>query len=66
MATNPARLRPGRPDAARSDSGIGQQGTQWNLMMAASVMAMIPTVLLVVLLQKHLVRGLLVTGLGGR
>jgi multiple sugar transport system permease protein len=45
---------------------IGQQGTQWNLMMAASVMAMIPTVLLVVLLQKHLVRGLLVTGLGGR
>ncbi|WP_350273908.1 carbohydrate ABC transporter permease [Kribbella sp. HUAS MG21] len=45
---------------------IGQQGTQWNLMMAASVLAMIPTVLLVVLLQKHLVRGLLVTGLGGR
>ncbi|MFD7156000.1 carbohydrate ABC transporter permease [Kribbella sp. NPDC059898] len=45
---------------------VGQQGTQWNLMMAASVMAMVPTVLLVVLLQKHLVRGLLVTGLGGR
>ncbi|MFF0343762.1 carbohydrate ABC transporter permease [Kribbella sp. NPDC004875] len=44
----------------------GQAGTQWNLMMAASVLAMIPTVLLVVLLQKHLVRGLLVTGLGGR
>jgi multiple sugar transport system permease protein len=45
---------------------IGQQGTQWNLMMAASVQAMLPTILLVVLLQKHLVRGLLVTGLGGR
>jgi multiple sugar transport system permease protein len=45
---------------------IGQQGTQWNLMMAASMLAMVPTVLLVVLLQKHLVRGLLVTGLGGR
>jgi multiple sugar transport system permease protein len=45
---------------------VGQQGTQWNLMMAASVLAMLPTVLLVVLLQKHLVRGLLVTGLGGR
>lgn len=44
----------------------GQQGTQWNLMMAASMLAMLPTVLLVVLLQKHLVRGLLVTGLGGR
>jgi multiple sugar transport system permease protein len=34
--------------------------------MAASVLAMLPTVLLVILLQKHLVRGLLVTGLGGR
>ena len=45
---------------------VGQQGTQWNLMMAASMLAMLPTVLLVVLLQKHLVRGLLVTGLGGR
>jgi multiple sugar transport system permease protein len=45
---------------------IGQQGTHWNLMMAASVLAMLPTVLMVVLLQKHLVRGLLVTGLGGR
>ena len=45
---------------------IGQQGTQWNLMMAASVLAMLPTILLVVLLQRHLVRGLLVTGLGGR
>ncbi|QNE18407.1 carbohydrate ABC transporter permease [Kribbella qitaiheensis] len=45
---------------------IGQQGTQWNLMMAASILAMLPTVLLVILLQKHLVRGLLVTGLGGR
>jgi multiple sugar transport system permease protein len=45
---------------------IGQQGTQWNLMMAASVLAMVPSVLLVVLLQKHLVRGLLTTGFGGR
>lgn len=45
---------------------VGQQGTQWNLMMAASILAMLPTVLLVILLQKHLVRGLLVTGLGGR
>jgi len=35
-------------------------------MMAASVMAMLPSVLLVVLLQRHLVRGLLTTGFGGR
>jgi multiple sugar transport system permease protein len=45
---------------------IGQQGTQWHLMMAASILAMVPSVLLVVLLQKHLVRGLLTTGFGGR
>jgi multiple sugar transport system permease protein len=45
---------------------IGQQGTQWNLMMAASVMAMVPSVILVILLQKNLVRGLLTTGFGGR
>jgi len=47
-------------------SFMSQQGTQWHLMMAASVMAMVPSVLLVVLLQKNLVRGLLTTGFGGR
>jgi multiple sugar transport system permease protein len=45
---------------------VGQQGTQWNLMMAASMLAMVPSVLLVILLQKNLVRGLLTTGFGGR
>ena len=43
-----------------------QQGTQWHLMMAAAMLAMVPSVLLVVLLQKNLVRGLLTTGFGGR
>jgi multiple sugar transport system permease protein len=47
-------------------SFMSQQGTQWNLMMAASMLAMVPSVLLVVLLQKNLVRGLLTTGFGGR
>jgi multiple sugar transport system permease protein len=47
-------------------SFMSQQGTQWNLMMAAAVLAMVPSVLLVVLLQKTLVRGLLTTGFGGR
>jgi multiple sugar transport system permease protein len=47
-------------------SFMSQQGTQWNLMMAAAVLAMVPSVLLVVLLQKNLVRGLLTTGFGGR
>jgi multiple sugar transport system permease protein len=47
-------------------SFMAQQGTQWNLMMAAAMLAMVPSVLLVVLLQKNLVRGLLTTGFGGR
>jgi multiple sugar transport system permease protein len=45
---------------------MGQQGTEWNLMMAAAMLAMVPSILLVVLLQKNLVRGLLTTGFGGR
>jgi multiple sugar transport system permease protein len=47
-------------------SFMSQQGTQWHLMMAAAVLAMLPSVLLVVLLQKNLVKGLLTTGFGGR
>lgn len=45
---------------------FGQQGSQWNLVMAASVMSMAPTVLLILLLQKHLVRGIATTGFVGR
>jgi multiple sugar transport system permease protein len=52
--------------AARRRAVRRPAGTQWNLMMAASMLAMVPTALLVILLQMHLVRGLLVTGLGGR
>lgn len=47
-------------------SFMSQQGTEWHLMMAAAVLAMLPSVLLVVLLQKNLTRGLLTTGFGGR
>jgi multiple sugar transport system permease protein len=45
---------------------FGQQGSRWNLVMAASVMSMAPTALLVLLLQKHLVRGIATAGLAGR
>ncbi|MFJ7995751.1 carbohydrate ABC transporter permease [Streptomyces sp. NPDC096310] len=45
---------------------FGQQGSQWNLVMAASVVSMLPTVVILVLLQKHLVRGIVTSGLGGR
>lgn len=45
---------------------FGQQGSQWHLVMAASVISMVPTTLLLILLQKHLVRGVVTSGLGGR
>ena len=48
------------------NSFMAQQGTQWHLMMAAAMLAMVPSVILVLLLQKNLVRGLLTTGFGGR
>lgn len=44
----------------------GQQGNQWHLLMAASTISMIPTVLLLVALQRHLVRGIALSGFGGR
>jgi multiple sugar transport system permease protein len=34
--------------------------------MAASVISMIPTTVLVIALQKHLVKGIATSGLGGR
>src|SRR3954453_9571411 len=45
---------------------LGQQGQRWELLMAASTIAMVPTVLLVLLLQRYLVRGIALSGLGGR
>ena len=48
------------------NSFLGQQGNQWNLLMAASTISMLPTALIVVFLQRHLVRGIALSGLGGR
>lgn len=45
---------------------FSQQGSQWNLVMAASVISMVPTLLLLLLLRRHLVSGIATTGLGGR
>src|SRR3954451_3972393 len=45
---------------------LGQQGQRWELLMAASTIAMVPTVILVLALQKYLVRGIALSGLGGR
>jgi multiple sugar transport system permease protein len=44
----------------------GQQGNQWHLMMAASIISMLPSAVLLLLLQRHLVRGIALSGLGGR
>ncbi|GLY06865.1 carbohydrate ABC transporter permease [Actinoplanes sp. NBRC 101535] len=43
-----------------------QTGTRWDLQMAASIISMVPTTLLVVALQRHLVKGIATSGLGGR
>ena len=45
---------------------LGQNGQQWQLLMAAATISMAPTVLLVLALQKYLVRGIALSGLGGR
>jgi multiple sugar transport system permease protein len=45
---------------------LGQQGNQWHLLMAAATISMLPTVLMVLFLQRHLVRGIAMSGLGGR
>jgi multiple sugar transport system permease protein len=44
----------------------GQNGTRWDLQMAASIISMIPTTIIVIALQKHLVKGIATAGLGGR
>lgn len=45
---------------------LGQQGNQWHLLMAAATISMLPTVVVVLLLQRHLVRGIAMSGLGGK
>ena len=37
---------------------LGQQGQRWELLMAAATISMVPTVILVLALQKYLVRGI--------
>jgi multiple sugar transport system permease protein len=43
-----------------------QTGTRWDLQMAATIVSMVPTTILVLALQRHLVRGIATSGLGGR
>ena len=43
-----------------------QYGVRWNLLMAGSVIAMVPVLVVYILGQKWFVRGVTLTGMGGR
>ncbi|QWW20516.1 carbohydrate ABC transporter permease [Schaalia sp. 19OD2882] len=43
-----------------------QEGTRTDLQIAASMVSMVPTTVLVLALQKHLIKGIAMSGMGGR
>jgi multiple sugar transport system permease protein len=45
---------------------LGQTGNQWTLLMAAATISVLPSALIVILLQKYLVNGIALSGMGGR
>jgi len=45
---------------------LGQQGSQWHLLITACAISMLLAVIMVLLLQRHLVRGIALSGFGGR
>lgn len=45
---------------------LGQSGGEWGPLMAASAISMVPTALLAIWLQRYLVRGISLSGIGGR
>ena len=58
------------PEMANIPLGLyhfqGQFVTEFNFMMAGATISMLPGVLLVILLQRYLVDGISISGLGGR
>lgn len=44
----------------------GEHNVQWNLLMAGSVIAMLPVLIVYILGQKWIVQGITLTGMGGR
>ena len=44
----------------------GQHCTEWNYMMAASTISILPTAILTVALQKYIIEGISISGFGGR
>ncbi len=45
---------------------MGRWGTQWHLVMAASVVSVVPVLLLFTVAQRHFIRGVVLSGLAGR
>ncbi len=45
---------------------MGQYSTAWNLLMAGSVVALLPVLIIYVVAQKQFVQGITLTGMGGR
>jgi multiple sugar transport system permease protein len=45
---------------------VGQYSTAWNLLMAGSMVALLPVLLIYFLAQKTFVQGITLTGMGGR
>ena len=43
----------------------GQYNTQWNLMMAATLISVVPIVILYAVAQKYFIQGIAMTGLKG-
>ena len=44
----------------------GQYNTQWTLLMAGSVLALLPVLVLFLLAQRTFIRGVTLSGMGGR
>lgn len=44
----------------------GQYGVRWNLLMAGSVIAMLPVLIVYMIGQQYFIRGITLTGMGGR
>lgn len=55
-----------RPLAVGLRKFLGEHGTDWNLLMAAATLATLPVVALYLLAQRWFVRGITLSGMGGR
>ncbi len=45
---------------------VGQYSTAWGILMAGSVIALLPVLIIYILAQKWFVRGIILSGMGGR